>query len=205
LQKKFEIRTERPTKNKPTQLSGFYYFYEMNNNLVLYIASSQDGFISGESDDLSFLKLVEIEGEDYGYLKFINSVGPILVGRKTYDKVISMGFPYHENKNVYVISRDKKKLGKKKLTFFSNDISELVAQLKKSSTKNIYCDGGAELAKYLISKNLIDQIILSVVPVELKKGTLLFEKGIVPQNFQLKKTDEFESGLVQFTYSKILS
>ena len=80
----------------------------MNNNLVLYIASSQDGFISGESDDLSFLKLVEIEGEDYGYLKFINSVGPILVGRKTYDKVISMGFPYHENKNVYVISRDKK-------------------------------------------------------------------------------------------------
>ena len=177
----------------------------MNNNLILYIASSQDGFISGESDDLSFLKLIEIEGEDYGYLKFINSVGPILVGRKTYDKVISMGFPYHENKNVYVISRDKKKLGKKKLTFFSNDISELVAQLKKSSTKNIYCDGGAELAKYLISKNLIDQIILSVVPVELKKGTLLFEKGIVPQNFQLKKTDEFESGLIQFFYSKILS
>ena len=62
----------------------------MNNNLVLYIASSQDGFISGESDDLSFLKSVEIEGEDYGYLKFIDSVGPILVGRKTYDKVISM-------------------------------------------------------------------------------------------------------------------
>ena len=106
--KKFEIRTERPTKNKPTQLSGFYYIYKMNNNLILYIASSQDGFISGESDDLSFLKLVEIEGEDYGYLKFINSVEAILVGRKTYDKVISMGLPYHENKNVYVISRDKK-------------------------------------------------------------------------------------------------
>tara|TARA_B110000459_G_scaffold59629_1_gene66836 strand:- start:82 stop:336 length:255 start_codon:yes stop_codon:yes gene_type:complete len=83
----------------------------MNNSLVLYIASSQDGFISGESDDLSFLKLVEIE--DYGYLKFINSVGHILVGRKTYDKVISMGFPYHENKNVYVISRDKKILAKR--------------------------------------------------------------------------------------------
>jgi dihydrofolate reductase len=80
----------------------------MNNNLVPYIASSQDDFISGESDDLSFLKSVEIEGEDDGYLKFVNSVGPILVGRKTYDKVISMGFPYHENKNVYVISRDKK-------------------------------------------------------------------------------------------------
>jgi len=47
------------------------------------------------------------------------------------------------------------------------------------------------------------QILLSVVPVELEKGKLLFEKGIVPQNFQLKKTDEFESGLVQFFYSKI--
>mgnify|MGYP006080203891 CR=1 FL=1 len=49
------------------------------------------------------------------------------------------------------------------------------------------------------------QILLSVVPVELEKGKLLFEKGIVPQNFQLKKTDEFESGLLQFFYSKILS
>ena len=104
-----------------------------------------------------------------------------------------------------MLYQEIKKIGKKKLTFFSNDISDLVTQLKKSSAKNIYCDGGAELAKYLISKNLIDQIILSVVPVELKKGTLLFEKGIVPQNFQLKKTDEFESGLIQFFYSKILS
>ena len=133
-------------------------------------------------------------------MKFINSVGPILVGRKTYDKVISMGFPYHENKNVYVISRDKKKLGKKKLTFFSNDISELVAQLKKSSTKNIYCDGGAELAKYLISKNLIDQIILSVIPLKLVKGTLLFNKGAVADKYELKSTKEFSSGLKQYRY-----
>tara|TARA_B100000809_G_C14981044_1_gene474537 strand:+ start:600 stop:911 length:312 start_codon:yes stop_codon:yes gene_type:complete len=81
----------------------------MNNNmLILYIASSNDGFISGEDDDLGFLKLVETEGEDYGYLKFITSIGSILVGRKTYDKVISVGYPCHENKNVYVISRDQK-------------------------------------------------------------------------------------------------
>lgn len=103
----------------------------MNNNLILYIASSQDDFISGESDDLSFLKLVEIEGEDYGYLKFINSVEAILVGRKTYDKVISMGFPYHENKNVYVISRDVKKGGR------SNKYEQTIEWLQKAGLVNI--------------------------------------------------------------------
>ncbi len=53
--------------------------------LALFIATSVDGYIAQPNDDLSFLKLVEKEGEDYGYAKFIAKIDTIIVGRKTYD------------------------------------------------------------------------------------------------------------------------
>ncbi len=63
----------------------------MNRNLVLYIAMSLDGYIAKKDNDLGFLSMVEKEGEDYGYGDFINTVDAVIVWRKTYDKVLSMG------------------------------------------------------------------------------------------------------------------
>ena len=69
---------------------------------ILYIAMSEDGFIAGENDNIDFLNPYQVEGEDYGYKEFVNSVGHIIVGRKTYEMVIGMGYPYHTDKIVYV-------------------------------------------------------------------------------------------------------
>jgi dihydrofolate reductase len=51
--------------------------------LIVYIAMSLDGYIAKPNDDLSFLSLVQMEGEDYGYEKFINTVDKVIMGRKT--------------------------------------------------------------------------------------------------------------------------
>ena len=56
--------------------------------LSLFIATSLDGYIAKPNDDLSFLKLVEKEGEDYGYTEFIKTIDTLIIGRKTYDKVL---------------------------------------------------------------------------------------------------------------------
>ena len=53
--------------------------------LTLYIAASLDGYIAKPGEDLSFLQLVEKEGEDYGYADFIKTVDTVILGRKTYD------------------------------------------------------------------------------------------------------------------------
>lgn len=53
--------------------------------LSLFIATSLDGYIAKPNDDLSFLKLVEKEGQDYGYAAFVANIDTILIGRKTYD------------------------------------------------------------------------------------------------------------------------
>jgi dihydrofolate reductase len=172
----------------------------MINNTTLYIALSEDGFIAGENDNLDFLNDYQVEGEDYGYSNFISSIDSIVVGRKTYEKVIDMGYPYHEDKQVYVITRSPKKSKNENLTFYNGDLKTLIDQLRRHTNKNIYCDGGAELARYMLNNKLIDRLILSVIPIELHKGTLLFEKGIVPNTFELRRKEEYKSGLIQYTY-----
>ena len=62
---------------------------QMARKLILYIATSLDGFIAKPNDDLSFLSMVQEEGEDYGYTSFIETIDAVIVGRKTYDWVMA--------------------------------------------------------------------------------------------------------------------
>jgi dihydrofolate reductase len=168
--------------------------------LILYIAMSLDGFIAGPDDDLSFLSAVEQEGEDYGYARFCETVDTIIIGRKSYEKVITMCGQYpHSDKQVYVITRTPQP-SENNIHFFSGDLKELVQQLKATGTKNIYCDGGGEIARLLLHQGLIDEMILSIIPVILTAGTALFA-GLSSKNpLTLIGAESFKSGLVQLHY-----
>ena len=66
--------------------------------LSLFIAMSLDGYIAQPNDDLSFLKTVEREGEDYGYANFASTIDTLIVGRKTYDYVLEkIGASHYDN------------------------------------------------------------------------------------------------------------
>jgi dihydrofolate reductase len=66
--------------------------------LSLFIATSLDGYIAKPDDDLSFLKIVEKEGEDYGYAEFTSTIDTIILGRKTYDWVLGkIGASHYDN------------------------------------------------------------------------------------------------------------
>lgn len=184
---------------KGEDLFDEYINYDTIPKVILYIAMSKDGFIAGENDNIDFLNDYQTEGEDYGYFKFIESVGSVVVGRKTYDKVVGMGYPYHLDKEVYVLTKEQK-ASSENITYYNGDITSLIKKLKSSNSGNTYCDGGAEVAHLLLANNLIDEIILSVIPTKLKKGTLLFKGGKVPTNFEKVNKVEFNSGLTQYTY-----
>lgn len=172
--------------------------------LIIYIATSLDGYIAKPNDDLSFLKLVEKEGEDYGYAEFTATIDTIILGRKTYDWVLKeIGSSHYDNgdRNVYVITRTAKpNVGK--TIFYTGDLTELVQQLKSQSGKNIYCDGGAEIINELLKKDLIDEMIISVIPVLLGNGTRLFQEGRPEQQLELVNTKTFETGLIQMHYKR---
>lgn len=171
---------------------------------ILYIAMSLDGFIAKPNDDLSFLSIVQIEGEDYGYKDFLDSVDSIVLGRKTYDWVIKqVGELQYMDKEVFVISKsDKPKNGN--TIFYSGNLPDLISKLKNSSDKNIFIDGGAQLVNNLMKLDLIDEFIISIIPIFLGKGIRLFNEGIPERQLKLVSSKSFESGLVQIHYSKLL-
>jgi len=172
--------------------------------LSIYIATSLDGYIAKPNDDLGFLKLVEKEGEDYGYADFTATIDTIILGRKTYDWVLKEVGPSHYDngeRNVYVITRTGKP-GIGKTTFYTGDLTELVQQLKSGNGKNIYCDGGAEVINELLKNDLIDEMIISIIPVLVGNGTRLFQDGRPEQQLELVHTKTFETGLVQLHYKR---
>lgn len=171
----------------------------MPRPLELYIAMSLDGYIAAPGDDLSFLDAVQTPGEDYGYGAFIETVDTVIVGKRTYDKVLQMGYPFpHADKEAYIITRTPlASIGNNH--FYTGDVPTLVQQLKAREGKTIFCDGGAQVANLLLQHSLIDVFTISIIPVLLGGGTRLFEQFPV-QQLQLVKTNAYKSGLVQLRY-----
>ena len=172
--------------------------------LSLFIATSLDGYIAKPNDDLSFLKLVEKEGEDYGYTESIKTIDTLIIGRKTYDYVLKeIGPSHYDNgeRDVYVITRtERPNVGKVK--FYTGNLKELVRKLKKENGKNIYCDGGAEIINELLKYDLIDELIISVVPILLGNGTRLFKDERPEQLLEFVSAKTFDTGLVQLYYKR---
>ncbi len=172
--------------------------------LSLFIATSLDGYIAKPDDDLSFLTLVEKEGEDYGYREFTETIDTIILGRKTYDYVLKeIGASHYDNgeRDVYVITRTERP-GVGKTIFYTGDLTELVQQLKSGNRKNIYCDGGAEIINELLKNDLIDELIISVIPILVGNGTRLFKDGRPEQRLEFVSAKTYDTGLVQLRYKR---
>ncbi|BBD46020.1 MAG: dihydrofolate reductase family protein [Petrimonas sp.] len=172
--------------------------------ISLFIATSLDGYIAKPDDDLSFLRLMEKEGEDYGYEEFTNTIDTVIVGRRTYDYVLEeIGPSHYDNgqRDVYVITRtERPQVGR--TIFYTGDITELVKRLKSEKGKNIYCDGGAEIINELLKHDLIDEFIISVIPVLLGDGIKLFKDGRPEQRLEFITAKTFETGLIQLYYRR---
>ena len=172
----------------------------MARKVRVYIAASLDGYIAREDGDISWLDSVNRPGEDYGYGDFIDTIGAVIMGRKTYDKVLSFGVAFpHEGRDCYVLSRTR--TGKDEhVTYFNGAIEELIDRLKKESGKDIFVDGGAEAIHVLREKGLIDSYTISIIPILLGKGIRLFKETETAIPLTLTGSKTFASGLVQLNY-----
>lgn len=165
---------------------------------------SIDGFLATKDDDLSWLSIVHEEGEDYGYNAFNESVDTYIVGRATYDTVLGLTggtFPPSELHRCYVITRQERK-DENGVKFYNGNIEELISKLKKEKGSNIYCDGGGQIVKLLMDSNLIDEYIISVIPIILGDGKRLFVGGTQKINIELVSSKQYDSGLVKLHYVK---
>jgi dihydrofolate reductase len=173
-----------------------------DRKVILYIAMSLDGYIAKPNDDMSFLSIVEQEGEDYGYAKFISSIDTVIMGRKTYSWIMSQirNFP-HADKDSYIITRTPRP-AIENTKFYTGNIRQLIIDLKKVSGENIFIDGGAEIVNELLKDHLIDEFIISIIPILLGEGIRLFKTGRPLQNLKLVSSKQYDKGLVQLYYCR---
>ncbi len=168
---------------------------------ILYIAMSLDGYIASEDGGIGWLSIAEWPGEDYGYGDFIRGVGTVIMGKKTYEKVLSLGVPFpHRDKKCYVLSSSRSGQDEN-VIFYSGSMKELIQAVKLEHEGNIFIDGGAETVHALLQENLIEECVISILPVLLGGGIKLFREGRAENRLQLISSKSFPSGLAQLHYA----
>lgn len=169
--------------------------------LFLYIASSLDGFIARPDGDISWLESVEKQGQDYGYAEFMKKIDTVIWGRKTYEKIVSFGGDFiPKDKKCYVIT-SQQLTQNQGVSFYNGNLENLILELKnQKSEQHIFCDGGAELINNLLKSQLIDRLIVSIIPILLGNGIRLFGTENPEKKLRLLHCQSFESGLVQVEY-----
>lgn len=159
--------------------------------LVLFIATSLDGYIATENDSLEWLFKVEGEG-DNGYSDFYDTVDTVIMGRRTYDWLLEQqleSFPY-EGKECYVFSRTLSE-DNEYVKFFSGDLDDFTKQLKDKEGKNIWVMGGGDLIHSFINEKLVDELIITVSPVLIGNGIPLFKEFDFELELTLKSINRF--------------
>jgi dihydrofolate reductase len=166
----------------------------------VYIAASLDGYIAHSDGDIDWLDSVARPDEDYGYAAFIETIDTVIMGRKTYEKVLSFGgeFP-HADRECYVLSRTERLLMGKYI--FTADLGDnLLDQIRSKPGKDIFIDGGSEAIDLFREKGLIDSYTISIIPMLLGEGIPLFKENDKEQPLKLVEATTFDSGLVQLSY-----
>ncbi len=171
-----------------------------HRKVILYIALSADGYIAGPGDDLSFLKLAEAEGEDYGYAAFRSHVDTVILGRRTFDWVVrEVGeFPEKE-RQVYVLTRTPR-ASDGNVHFYAGDIAALVESLRSSPGLDIHLDGGGQVISEFLARGLVDELILFVIPILLGGGTRLFQASYPSSRLLLDSAQPYPTGVIRLDY-----
>jgi dihydrofolate reductase len=173
------------------------------SRIRVYMACSLDGYIAGPGDDLSFLPAPSIGAGDAGtglaFDDFMSQVGALLMGRRTYDVVATMGqWPYGDLPTLVATSRQLEP-PTATVRAVSGDIKSLVQQaIDAAAGRDVYLDGGS-LVRDAIAAGLVDELCLSIVPVLLGDGVRLFERLSGATQLEFTAHDSFGDGMVQLT------
>jgi len=171
----------------------------------LYIAASLDGFIARKDGSLDWLTdLTNPDQSDYGYGAFISEIDTVLMGRKTYDEILSFGveWPYG-NCSSYILSRSEDlKITTPNTQQLGTLDNAAIRGLKTKSKADLWLVGGGSLISEFLNLEAIDEIMLCVIPVILGSGIPLFPFNPKETALELTGSKVYSSGAVMLTYAK---
>lgn len=175
---------------------------------IVFIATSTDGFIATKEGGIEWLMEVpNPDNSDFGFNDFMESIDALVMGRKTYEKVLSFECDWPYKKKVFVLSNTLKNCDPSlegEVEIVNGPIKEVINRLNHAGYNRLYIDGGMTIQNFL-EEDLIDEMIITVVPVTLGEGIPLFRKHHNEAKFKLECSEKFKNEMVKNYFKKISS
>lgn len=177
----------------------------MNTKNSVFIATSLDGYIADKNGGLDWLYTIpNHENVDMGYTEFMSGVDALVMGRVTFETILGFNIDWPYTKPVFVLSNTLEEipeLYKDKVYLLKGTIKEILTQIYKQGYTKLYIDGGRTIRNFL-KEDLIDEIIITTIPILLGGGVSLF--GDLPNElkFTLIKSKTFLNQVNQNQYKR---
>jgi dihydrofolate reductase len=180
-----------------------------------YCASSLDGYIAEADDTLDWLMRYEgsFEGEgvepiEGAYDRYYEGVGALAMGSVTYEFVLAHEakggeWPYKGKPTWVLSSRDLPKPAGEDvdIRIVNAKVPDLYDEMiAAAGERNLWVVGGGNVASQFADAGLLDEVLVTVVPVVLGEGKPLFERRLPGGPMQLAATHTFDSGMVELRY-----
>ena len=172
----------------------------------VFIATSMDGYIADKNGRLDWLHSIpNPENIDMGYQEFIAHIDALVMGRKTFETVCGFDIDWPYQKPVFVLSNTTKEIPGKvkgKAHLVSGHLSEILDAIRAQGHDHLYIDGGETIRSFL-KEDLIDDMIVTVIPVLLGGGVPLFSELPEALDFECTDTKIYLGKVVQNHYKRI--
>jgi len=170
-----------------------------------YVASSLDGFIADADNKLDWLLQFGMEPYQQHYEAFLSKVGAIVMGSRTYEFVLGEGedaWPYRELPTWVVTSRDLPGIPGADIRFASGDVGDVVQDAREAAgDRNVWIVGGGSVAAQAADLELVDEFLVTVMPIVLGAGAPLLPLSKPTRPLALIGHTLFESGAMELAYS----
>lgn len=170
--------------------------------VILFISCTLDGYIARENGSVDILDPYNESDEDYGFDDLFNRVSAIVMGNTTFQEYNSYPQFYegYKGRELFVFSRDKNKTHDQ-VRFVHDSPKTFLKNL--NTEKDIWLLGGSKLIESFQNDDLIDEYIITIIPIIIGSGIPLFGQPDLDIHLKLVKTESFESGVVNLYYKKL--
>jgi dihydrofolate reductase len=173
--------------------------------VTLHVVSSLDGFIAKKDNSVSWMDSSDVyeRGVTDDGAEVLQSIECYVLGSRTYEHALQLGWPYGDTPTVVVTNRELPST-RKSVEFYAGDLNRLVEEILTPRYRNIWLAGGAMLGQSFLKLGLVDEIRLMIAPVTLGDGLHLFGDSETEQRWHLKNVVAYKNGFVDVSYARKL-
>jgi dihydrofolate reductase len=177
----------------------------MNKKNSVFIATSLDGYIADRNGGIEWLHSIpNPDNNDMGYAEFNNRIDALVMGRTTFETVIGFDVPWPYNKPVFVLSNKLKEIPeshKDKAFLVNGTLTGILEQIHEKGYRRLYIDGGTTIRNFL-KEDLIDEMVLTTIPILLGGGSSLFTELPNEQKYELIESKTYLDQVVQSHFKR---